>query len=313
MSTHVFTKSKLTLAATAFTLAIFALFLMPVQAHATNSGSAVSVSSVVSTKTNDHILTCYPTEQVKALGSSWKNEGVKFKTPQKSSTPVFRLYKSKPASGKNVTHYYTTSATKRDQLVKQGWTWESKNYKGTGEGGGGAFYSSDKKEAAVYQMYNATTAQYYYTKDTKERDALVKKGWKNEGTAFYALSESTAASQNKTANVTSAGVATANTSGNGDSGAWVAVHRLVSSTDNDHCYTVYPKEQIKVVKVFKQESSVSGNTVKGNGWWAPNKSNTPVYRLYLGKPASGKKVTHYYTTSATKRDQLVKQGWTWES
>lgn len=49
-----------------------------------------------------------------------------------------------------------------------------------------AFHSDKNKGVPVYRLY-ASHNGHMYTASEKERDALVKLGWKNEGVAFYGM------------------------------------------------------------------------------------------------------------------------------
>ena len=96
---------------------------------------------------------------------------------------MYRLY-----SGTD--HHYTTSSVERDSLVKAGWKdegigWYSENLK----------TADDAENIHVYRVFNPNvvptaptnnSGSHHYTTDASERDSLVKAGWKDEGTGWYA-------------------------------------------------------------------------------------------------------------------------------
>ena len=76
-------------------------------------------------------------------------------------------------------HFYTSSTTEKEILVKAGWKDE-----GTG-------WIAPSSGTPVYRLYNryVSGGDHHYTTDSKERDKLVKAGWKNEGTGWYSASD----------------------------------------------------------------------------------------------------------------------------
>lgn len=80
---------------------------------------------------------------------------------------MHRLYN--PYSGE---HFYTASASERDDVVKVGW-----RYEGVG------WTAPTKSNTPVYRLYSGT--DHHYTMDAKERDNLVRIGWKYEGIGWY--------------------------------------------------------------------------------------------------------------------------------
>ena len=119
----------------------------------------------------EHFYTARAAERdmLKRLG--WNYEGVGWRAPEESDTPVYRLYN--PNAGD---HHYTTDKKERDMLVKKGW-----NDEGIG------WYSADEDGAPVYRQYNpnAKTGTHNYTTNKKENDYLAHIGWKAEGIAWY--------------------------------------------------------------------------------------------------------------------------------
>ena len=88
---------------------------------------------------------------------------------------MYRLYNKYTPGGD---HHYTIDAKERDNLVKQGWTYESIGW-----------YSDDNKGTELYRQYNpyATSGTHNYTTSSDENNKLVKAGWKAEGSAWYGV------------------------------------------------------------------------------------------------------------------------------
>ena len=74
--------------------------------------------------------------------------------------------------------------------------------------------------------------------------------------------------------------------------------RLYNPNTGEHFYTKDTNERDHLASV--------GWNKEGQGWVAPVKSNTPVYRLYNPVIKGG---DHHYTTKAGERDILVSLGW----
>ena len=84
---------------------------------------------------------------------------------------MYRMYN--PNSGE---HFYTASATERNNLVNAGW-----KYEGIG------WYSDDAKTVPIYRVYNpnAKAGAHHFTMSKDEVASLVKAGWKDEGIAWF--------------------------------------------------------------------------------------------------------------------------------
>lgn len=138
---------------------------------------------VYNPNSGEHFYTADTAERDSLVKSGWKDEGEAWISPEKSDTPVYRLY-----SGTD--HHYTTSSVERDSLVKAGWKdegigWYSENLK----------TADDAENIHVYRVFNPNvvptaptnnSGSHHYTTDASERDSLVKAGWKDEGTGWYA-------------------------------------------------------------------------------------------------------------------------------
>lgn len=90
-------------------------------------------------------------------------------TTASASTPVYSLFNKKTKQW-----VYTTSAKKRDKLVKAGWKKK-----------GVAWRAPTTSQDPVYCLYNKSTKRYKYLIDTSKVNNLVSTGWKNKGIAFY--------------------------------------------------------------------------------------------------------------------------------
>ena len=127
--------------------------------------------------TGEHFYTADTAERDHLTGLGWRYEGVGWKAPAKSSTPVYRLYNGHVRGGD---HHYTTSASERDHLVSVGWTYE-----------GVGWYSDDAKGVPLYRQYNpyARTGTHNYTASASENDHLLAVGWRGEGVGWYGVGD----------------------------------------------------------------------------------------------------------------------------
>lgn len=127
--------------------------------------------------TGEHFYTADTTERDHLTGLGWRYEGVGWKAPAKSSTPVYRLYNGHVRGGD---HHYTTSASERDHLVSVGWTYE-----------GVGWYSDDAKGVPLYRQYNpyARTGTHNYTASESENGHLLAVGWRGEGVGWYGVGD----------------------------------------------------------------------------------------------------------------------------
>lgn len=87
---------------------------------------------------------------------------------------VYRLYNKKSKE-----HLYTADVYEYKRLpeVAKDWVREGVNFK--------AYKKSDSSTKPVYRVYNPKSGEHLNTVDSNEVKTLVRKGWKNEGTAFY--------------------------------------------------------------------------------------------------------------------------------
>ncbi len=125
------------------------------------------------------------------------------------------------------------------------------------------------KTVEMYRLYNPNSGEHFYTAKSKERDALVKVGWKYEGIGWYAPETS------KT-----------------------PVYRLYNENAGDHHYTMKKAERDALIKIGWKDEKI--------GWYSDDNEEVPLYRQYNPYAVSG---SHNYTTNKKENDALVKIGW----
>lgn len=119
-------------------------------------------------------------DNYKGVGSYVYNTGKGFmRTVVAKADLMNRLYN--PNSGE---HFYTKDANEKNVLVGLGWQdegigWVAPNKDQKIE------YNPAAKISPVYRLYNPNAGDHHYTKDSRERDALVSAGWKSEGIGWY--------------------------------------------------------------------------------------------------------------------------------
>lgn len=125
----------------------------------------------------EHFYTASTFERDSLVRAGWRYEGVAWKAPVSSKTPVYRLY-----SGTD--HHYTTSRGEALWLVTQGWSLESTS----------AWYSDDAKGVFMHRLFNPgvnpaaprnNSGSHHYTASRYEADRLVAVGWRYEGGSWY--------------------------------------------------------------------------------------------------------------------------------
>ena len=143
----------------------------PITVNNVNSDGTVNMFRLYNPNSGEHFYTANVNEKNKLVSLGWRYEGIGWKAPVKSNTPVYRLYNKNAGD-----HHYTKSETERDYLVKVGW-----KYEGIG------WYSDDLKSVPLYRQYNpnAKAGSHNYTTSKQENDWLVSLGWKGEGIGWY--------------------------------------------------------------------------------------------------------------------------------
>jgi uncharacterized protein YjdB len=131
----------------------------------------VSMNRLYNPNSGEHFYTADTVERDWLVTLGWIYEGVGWKAPVSSNTPVYRLYN--PNDGD---HHYTMSSSERNWLVSIGW-----KYEGIG------WYSDDAKMIPLYRQFNPNVyiGTHNYTIDKRENDWLVTLGWKAEGIGWY--------------------------------------------------------------------------------------------------------------------------------
>ena len=150
---------------------------IPVADTINTDPSQANMFRLFNPNSGEHFYTASSVEGNNLLALGWNYEGIAWKAPVSSNTPVYRLYN--PNSGE---HHYTAGVDERDFLVSLGW-----NFEGIG------WYSSDLHTTPMHRLYNPNaTGQFaagahFYTNNVGERDVLVSNGWTYEGIGWYGI------------------------------------------------------------------------------------------------------------------------------
>ena len=138
-----------------------------------DTNAYVSMYRLYNPNSGEHFYTANEKERNNLVSVGWRYEGIGWKAPAKSNTPVYRLYNKNAGD-----HHYTMSEKEKDFLVSVGW-----KYEGIG------WYSDDAKSVPLYRQYNpnAKAGSHNYTTSKAENDNLVKLGWRGEGTGWYGV------------------------------------------------------------------------------------------------------------------------------
>ena len=136
--------------------------------------NAADMFRLYNPNSGEHFYTASVAECDNLVKEGWSYEGVGWKAPKSSLTPVYRLYN--PNAGD---HHYTSNIDEVNELVRVGWSYE-----------GVGWYSADDTGTPLYRQYNpnAVSGAHNYTASTEERDYLASIGWRNEGIGWYGLS-----------------------------------------------------------------------------------------------------------------------------
>ena len=121
----------------------------------------------------EHFYTASAGEKDFLVNVGWTYEGIGWKAPATSNTPVYRVYN--PNAGD---HHYTTNKAEKDFLVSVGW-----NDEGIG------WYSDDTQSLPIYRLYNpnAVAGAHNFTSSKGENDWLISVGWNGEGIGWYGV------------------------------------------------------------------------------------------------------------------------------
>ena len=133
----------------------------------------VEMHRLYNPNSGEHFYTASTAEKDNLVSVGWNYEGLGWRAPSHSNTPVYRLYNANAGD-----HHYTMSASERDTLIAAGW-----KYEGIG------WYSDDNKTVPLYRQYNpnAVSGSHNYTMSLEENNYLVSVGWKGEGIGWYGV------------------------------------------------------------------------------------------------------------------------------
>ena len=134
------------------------------------------------------------------------------------------------------------------------------------------------KANPMNRLYNPNSGEHFYTADVKEKEALVKLGWNDEGYGWVAR----------------------NTDGASET---LAVYRLYNPNAGDHHYTMSEDERDTLVTFGWKYENVGWYSVDGN-------DTVSVYRQY--NPYANGAGSHNYTTDKAENDFLLSAGWIYE-
>ncbi|KAH9925880.1 uncharacterized protein BXZ73DRAFT_103052 [Epithele typhae] len=180
---------------TFFTALILSALALSVQAIPTDNaedalrccGATTPFYRAYSPSATDHFYTTSVSEYNTATSSlGYQKEGIAARVYPATGThgvgavPFYRLYS---ASGTD--HFYTTSASERDNAVQIGYTYEGvSSY---------IYPSALCKSVPFYRLYNPTIVDHFYTTSLSERNnAINNLGYNNEGVAGYVNSKRSA-------------------------------------------------------------------------------------------------------------------------
>ncbi len=128
------------------------------------------------------------------------------------------------------------------------------------------------KKVSMHRLYNPNSGEHFYTYSTPEKDALVKLGWKFEGTGWIAPRKSN-----------------------------TPVYRLYNPNAGDHHYTTDANERKGLIGLgWKDE---------GIGWYSDDEKSVPIFREYNRNAKTG---SHNYTSSVEEHLGLMKMSWNGE-
>lgn len=138
------------------------------------------------------------------------------------------------------------------------------------------FVSSDAQAASqtLFRVYNPNSGEHFYTKDTNERNHLIKVGWHDEGVAWDTPSSG------------------------------ITVYRVYNPNAGDHHYTMDKNEYDHLAKVGWRKEGEAFKSVDRNSKEKP--IGIPVYRAYNPNAKSG---AHNFTINQYEQKHLIKVGW----
>lgn len=129
--------------------------------------------------------------------------------------------------------------------------------------------NEDVRSVGMHRLYNPNSGEHFYTAQDREKDALVKAGWRYEDYAWYAPQTSDR-----------------------------PVYRLYNANAGDHHYTFNTQERNYLIK--------AGWKDEGIGWYSAGPDGVQVLRQYNPNAKTG---AHNFTTNALENNFLVQHGW----
>ena len=152
-------------------------------ARAMSSGDTCTIYRLYNPYTGEHFYTASADERDTLIPVGWQYEGVGWTATDNRDDviPVYRLY-NRYVPGED--HHYTTDKNEYNELKKFGCIQEGATWYVPSEE-----WPEGRPSTPVYRLYNpnAVSGAHHYTTDAEERDALVKAGWKDEGTGWNAI------------------------------------------------------------------------------------------------------------------------------
>ena len=132
----------------------------------------------------------------------------------------------------------------------------------------------DSTRVKMYRLYNPYTGEHFYTADASEQKNLVKVGWNDEGTGWYAPKKTT-----------------------------VPVYRLYNkyALGGDHHYTMNADERDTLVK--------AGWSYEGEAWYSCEDADSAKQVLYRQYNPNAQTGTHNYTLDKKEAKNVVAAGW----
>ncbi len=166
-------------------LSLFAFLLLFANSNLANAQEALGAKTSKSMPAIEQILRLELTPSLKDSGGEIFNSSLSEDADQQTSTDgsrvaMFRLYNKWTGE-----HFYTSSKSERDKIVKAGWTYEKIEW-----------YAPTSEDAkSVYRLYNKYVdgGDHHYTTDADEKDKCVKEGWTYEGEGWRTVELSTSA------------------------------------------------------------------------------------------------------------------------
>ena len=129
--------------------------------------------------------------------------------------------------------------------------------------------SDEVKTSVLYRLYNPNSGEHFFTAQEKEKNGLVRIGWKDEGTGWTLPEKSS-----------------------------TPVYRLYNPNAGEHHYTADEHERDVLIQ--------AGWQYEGIAWYSDDNRGTAVYRLYNPNAFAN---NHIFTANEEERDRVIGLGW----